>query len=1253
MRLLYIRGPAVTPDLDAPSQATSDLERGLAREGTSLDDAARRIEKGGRVDLSGLPPSACALLLARVAALNPAEKIVVLASDNETARRIAGDLRFFLAREIAASSEAATAETVADVLFYPSSDTSPFVDVAPDRRAAMDRLSTLFHLAEQLPWRFLVVSAPALARRVPPRQAIAERSQVVRVEEGLDRTAFVRLLTEGGYLRVPVVEDPGTFAVRGALLDVFPPHAHKPARIELDDYLVMSIKLFEPDDQRTVREVREIFVHPVREALLGAGELELATERVRALCEQVDLPSSRTRQLVEDIESGRAFFGLEGFLPAFYRQLDTLFDYLPASTERAPVRTVVLDPTDVVRALADEREHAEGDLAAKQAERAPTFPMEAHFIDDAELAAHVERGPLVVVHRVAMDGALGAEETSPLARLETVRAADVTPIGGEDVAGLALELKLARSRGGREDHLAALATRARAWLDDGLRVLFVARTTTQAERLVSLLRGYDVPITPKPAVFDPRSLRTPPPGRAEVVVGSLGGGFVLPREALAVVTEEEIFGTRAAQRTERSAAGGKRKKKKNAEPFLEDLRQLIPGDYIVHADHGIGKYLGLERKTTGRSRFDELRGVPAVVVEVLIVEYAGGDKLFLPITRLHQIQKFRGGESAAPKLDRLGGQTFTKTKQRVRRAVQQLADELLRLYAARAASKRPALPPPERAFSEFEATFPFDETADQARAIEEVLSDLEHDQPMDRIVCGDVGFGKTEVAIRAAFRVAMSGRQVAVLCPTTVLAQQHFRTFQERMNEWPVRVEVLSRFVDKVDQTATLQAVKEGKVDIVIGTHRLLSKDVHFKQLGLVVIDEEQRFGVTHKERLKKLKTDVDVLTLSATPIPRTLQMAVGGLRDLSLITTPPVDRRAIRTYVTRWDDHLLTEAIEREVKRGGQVFFVYNRIEGLYERAARLQQLVPSVRIAVGHGQMAEGALEKVMTDFVDGRFDVLCATAIIESGLDIPRANTMIIDRADTFGLSQLYQLRGRVGRSKERAYCYLVSPPPSTMTDEARARIEALERFTELGSGFQVASLDMELRGAGDLLGAEQSGSVAAVGFEMFVHLLEDAVAELKGEPVIHDVDTELTLDVEQYLPDDYVEDVGLRLSLYKRLSGAEDEQDVQEIAQELEDRFGPPPPPAMAFVRAMSLRPRLRAYKVLGCEATSDRVTLHLREDTPLDPAKVMRLVAQPQSPWKLTPDMKLTRRFSAQESGDAIEHASDVLRALAATLKDDA
>jgi transcription-repair coupling factor (superfamily II helicase) len=519
---------------------------------------------------------------------------------------------------------------------------------------------------------------------------------------------------------------------------------------------------------------------------------------------------------------------------------------------------------------------------------------------------------------------------------------------------------------------------------------------------------------------------------------------------------------------------------------------------------------------------------------------------------------------------------------------------------------------------------------------------------MDRLVCGDVGFGKTEVAIRAAFRVAMAGRQVALLCPTTILAQQHFRVFEARLRDYPVNVRALSRFQSPAEQDETLAHLKEGKCDVVVGTHRLLSKDVHWKNLGLLVIDEEQRFGVAHKERIKQLKAQVDVLTLSATPIPRTLQMAVSGLRDLSLITTPPADRRAVRTIVTRFDDQVVREAVRRELARGGQVFYVYNRIDGIYDKARRLEELCPEARIVVAHGQMAprgktrdqaaedeahvSGALERVMFDFVEGRYDILVATAIVENGLDITRANTIIIDRADLFGLAQLYQLRGRVGRSKERAYCYLIVPPANAMTDDARKRIDALERYTELGSGFHIASLDLELRGAGDLLGGEQSGNVASVGLELFCHMLEEAVAEMRGDTVVHDVDPDMSFDVSAVLPADYVDETGVRLSLYKRLASAEDEARVHEIAREMENRFGPPPEDARRLVELMSLKTELRRLKVLGCEATSRSVTLHLREDTPLDPKKVTELVRKAKSPYRLTPDMRLSRRFDGERDG---------------------
>jgi transcription-repair coupling factor (superfamily II helicase) len=574
-----------------------------------------------------------------------------------------------------------------------------------------------------------------------------------------------------------------------------------------------------------------------------------------------------------------------------------------------------------------------------------------------------------------------------------------------------------------------------------------------------------------------------------------------------------------------------------------------------------------------------------------------------------------------------------------------MAEELLKLYAERGASHRDPIEAAGSAYSEFEATFPFEETRDQGKAIDDVMSDLDELQPMDRLVCGDVGFGKTEVALRAAFRVAMSGRQVAVLCPTTVLAQQHYRTFSARLDGYPLRVEVLSRFVSRTRQIETLGALKAGQVDVVIGTHRLLSKDVHFADLGLLVVDEEQRFGVTHKERIKKLRTNVDVLTLSATPIPRTLQLAVGGMRNLSLITTAPQDRRAVRTFVCRWDDHLIKEAIERELSRGGQAFFVYNRVEGLYERAQRLQDLLPTARIAVAHGQMKPALLDQTMTDFVEGAYDVLCSTAIVESGLDIPRANTILIDRADALGLAQLYQLRGRVGRSDQRAYCYLITPPPNQMSEESRVRMEALERFSGLGAGFRVATLDMELRGAGNLLGSEQSGTASLVGFDMFVQMLSEAVSELRGEQVQHDVDTELSVELEHYLPEDYIDDIGLRLSLYRRFATAADEQAVDDLASEMEERFGPPPLPARDFVRVMSLKPPLRELCALGCEADAKRVALHLREDTPLDPAKLMPLVATSGAGWSLSPDMKLTRRYRDEDSGDAVDRVRSLIREL--------
>ena len=1195
-------------------------------EGKALTDAAhiasevarlRGQRRPGTLHVSGCQGGAAALVARALGRdRDGCGAILCVAADAQAARNLASDLRFVWGDGASDTSEDSAQ---GDVLLFLANETSPYADMNPDRRAAQMRLSTLFHLVFGLPYRFVVLNASALIRKVVPRDVVEDHSHHVRVEEELDRDALAESLSSSGYIRVPLVEDPGSFAVRGSVLDVWPPGAPAPVRLELLGDLVLSLKVFDPDGQRSVREVKEVWLPPGKESIRTGVTVERAKRRVRELCDAVDLPSSRARALVDDVALGRTFFGADGMLPAFY-DCASLWSYLPEDC------TLLLeDPPAIVKAVREELERATRDEIHKQ--REPHFPLAAFYEDDDDLMAWLSERRTVALHRSAVT----RQDTggAALERFEAT-ATDAPTLATLDLAELEAAIRNSRLRIGKAAALEPLVRRIGIWTDRGMRVVIAARADSQADRLVPLLRHRGVRCKSLSGVFDPRWLDEP---RSDVpvlvVTGPLARGVVAPTEGVVLVTEEEIFGRRAKRRS------GSAKSSTARRPFLEDLRALSPGDVVVHVEHGLGRYRGLEHKQIG-----------STTVDLLVVEYAGGDKLYLPVYRLNQIQKHAGGDGS-PKLDRLGGQTFNKTKAKVRRNVRRMADELLRLYAERKALTVEPLPSADDDYRTFEATFPFEETPDQSVAIHDVLRGLESSEPMDRLVCGDVGFGKTEVAIRASFRVASQSRQVAVLCPTTVLAQQHLLSFRSRMESYAVEVRGLSRFQSKKEQSEVLRGLRAGTVDVVVGTHRLLSKDVHFKALGLLVIDEEQRFGVTHKERIKQIKLSVDVLTLSATPIPRTLQMAVSGLRDISLIGTPPVDRRAIRTIVTRQDEGVLLEAIRREMSRGGQTFFVYNRIDGLYERAARLQQLVPEARVAVAHGQMAESTLEKTMLDFVEGHYDVLATTSIIESGLDIPRANTIIIDRADMFGLAQLYQLRGRVGRSRERAYCYLVVPPLSAMSDEARTRVEAVEQYTELGSGFHIASLDLELRGAGDLLGADQSGNVASVGFELFRTMLEEAVHELRGEPVVHDIEPELSFDVEALLPEDYIADIGVRLSFYKRLASAIDEQEVIDLGVEMEDRFGPPPEAARRLVHLMQHKTELRRMRVLGCEANGRSVSLHLADDHRLDATRLIAFLQKRAAAFKVSPDMRLTRKATPQDSWrDGIDALDTLLQELA-------
>lgn len=1172
-----------------------------------------------------------ALLIAKLVDKLPQKSLplVALVADENAARTLRKDLQFFLHRGQSTDDPAASDA----VIGLPELDVTPWADASPERAAVLSRMSTLFRLSQAsvLPPQVVVASVEALSRKVVPKAAFADFVDIIAAEEELDRDQTIKRLAQGGYTRAPVCEDPGTYAVRGGVLDVFVPLYRFPVRIEFFGDLVESLRFYDPTSQRTLRKTDEIYIHPVRETILTRGHK--LRERLLEVGDLAVHPSSRTRNILEQIESGTDFFGVESLIPAFHEKLSSIGEYLPEHST-----FVVVEPHRLFDSLSELHRDGESAYQKRIADHKLAFAPSEFYLDPTELrqlllgsrarpSLCVEIDPLVIT---------GEDDAVPAVRL-----------CGEDHRLLAAELQ----RGQKEKHehiLKPLATVLRKNQDDGVRSVIVAGSLQGAERLESLLRGYGLkPSLHRPGLSslaveqksgeavhhfdlldsDPQLL-----GRIEIRVGTLLRGVDLPLDRVSLYSESEIFGEKAVRKTAKASK----------KPSLGDLKNLEVGGYVVHPLHGVGRYRGLTKlpvRTGG------------VAIDFMHIEYDGG-QLYLPVWRLSEVQRYVGAEGVTPKLDRMGGETWQKTRSKVIREVQQIAEELLKIYA-----QRQALPghsfvldsDADQLFAEFEATFPFEETPDQARAISDVLGDMDLERPMDRLVCGDVGYGKTEVAMRAAVKAVLAGKQVAVLAPTTVLTEQHATTFSNRMKTLPITVSSLSRFRSRAEQLKELKDLADGKLDIIVGTHRLLSTDVRFKDLGLVIVDEEQRFGVKHKERLRQFRSQVDTLTLTATPIPRTLHMALSGIREISIISTAPADRLAIRTIVARESDDLIRDGIERELRRGGQVFFVHNRVETIGKWARKLQELIPGIRIRVGHGQMEPEELEQVMLDFVEGRADILLSTTIIESGLDIPRANTMFVDRADTFGLSQLYQMRGRIGRSTQRAFCYLLIPPEANMTADAKQRLHVLQRFSDLGSGFNIASHDLEIRGAGDLLGTRQSGTIAAVGFEMYTRMLEEAVAELRGQPLERPLDPDLTCDLLAYIPEEYLPDTGQRLDFYRKLGLAEDEEQVSDVLTELSDRYGALPDEVKCLGELMVVKALARTLRCASLELTESRLGLSLRDDTPLDPMKVAKLVSKPKSPWKLTPDQRLQRSWIGdKERADRLQLAKGLLADLLTT-----
>jgi transcription-repair coupling factor (superfamily II helicase) len=1128
---------------------------------------AARLVRGRALTITGVPDGFAGLVVADLArsvaarADAPVASLLVLSRDVERMTALERALAFF-APEI-------------ETLAFPAWDCLPYDRVSPNPPVSARRMATLARLAAGRSGGLRVVlsTVNAAVQRVPARDDVAAQSVALAPGNVRPMHTIVRFLEQNGFSRSSTVRDVGEYAVRGGILDLFAPGAASPVRLDFFGDTLETIRTFDPETQRTTGQLRALELVPTSEVQLTDD----SRRRFRLGYTAAFGGGVTSDPLYQAVSEGRRQPGLEHWLPLFVERLETLFDYLPGTP-------VVLEP--LVEEAAHEREAQIADYYAARRE-----------------AADANQTP---IYRPLAPERLYLEEREWRQRLDGVALARLSPFGvpaEQNVlaAGGRQGRNFATERADESKNLFdAAVAHARALREAGKRVIFAAWSEGSRERLGHVLSDHGLSDL-RPVASWQEALALPKSDTGLAVLG-LEAGF--ESADAAVISEQDVLGDRLLR---------PQRRQRRAQDFIAELTSLSAGDLVVHVDHGIGRFIGLKSI--------EALGAPHDCLEL---HYAGGDRLFLPVENLELLSRY-GSEEAGVELDRLGGVGWQHRKARLKKRVLEMADALLRIAAARKLREAPKLVPPEGLFEEFCARFPYEETDDQKAAIEAVLDDLAAGKPMDRLICGDVGFGKTEVALRAAFAAALNGKQVAVVVPTTLLARQHFRTFSERFRGFPVRIAQASRLVSASELGKAKAGIRDGSVDIVVGTHALLGKSVNFKDLGLVVVDEEQHFGVAHKERLKELRTEVHVLTLTATPIPRTLQLALSGVRELSIIATPPVDRLAVRTFVSPFDTLVVREALLRERYRGGQAFYVCPRIEDLAGAKEFLDSHVPEVKVAVAHGQMAARDLEGIMAAFYEGGFDVLLSTSIVESGLDIPTANTLIVHRADRFGLAQLYQLRGRVGRSKTRAYAIFTVPPERPITLQAERRLKVLQALDSLGAGFELASHDLDIRGAGNLLGEEQSGHIREVGYELYQEMLADAVAQLQAgieAPPADKWSPQIAVGTPVMIPEDYVPDLAVRLGLYRRLADLESAAEIDAAAAELVDRFGRLPDEVKTLLEVVAIKSLCRRANVERIEAGAKGAVVAFRDATFANPDGLIAWINDKRSAARVRPDQKV-------------------------------